>query len=291
MKKIEKARLFAVKKRYFNRWKTKDVVIAVEQQFNITISKRTVRRWVEQFKQGWNLKDKSRKPHTTHKKISIETEQQIVALVNKTGYEAYKIHEITKDKTNISLSSVKRIISKHGLSNGSVMQGKKIKYYRWQRDTPNSLWQLDHTEEEDGTIRLPIMDDHSRYCFAIYHWQNITTKKITNSLDELIEKYGKPREILTDNGSIYQKQFDKWCNKKGILHIRSHINKPTTCGKVEKLHDIYNREIGFWKTPEQWRYQYNCMRPHRSLDGATPNQEYNQFHKQLYYKPEKTYKN
>lgn len=117
------------------------------------------------------------------------------------------------------------------------MKGVRLKWVRWQRDTPNSLWQLDHTEEFDGTLRLVVEDDCSRYCLAVRHYKQLTTRKVTKLLDELIETYGKPGQILTDNSSIYQLQFDKWCREQGIDHIKTRVNKPTTVGKVEKLHD------------------------------------------------------
>lgn len=64
---------------------------------------------------------------------------------------------------------------------------------------PNSLWQMDHTEEDDGSIRFPVLDDCSRYLPALVHWDTITTKRVTRLLDELIRIYGAPRQILTDN--------------------------------------------------------------------------------------------
>lgn len=289
---VEKVRFFVIKLACFQFWKTSDIVSEVQKRYNLIISKRTVQRWKKSYLKGnWNLKNKSRRPRTIHKKITSEMEQRIVELRKSTQYDGYRLQNILERlNTKISESSVKRVLLKHGLSNGSLMKGQRLKYCRWQRDTPNSLWQLDHTEETDGTIRLPIMDDCSRYCFGIFHWPNITTKQITKALDQLIKKYGKPNQILTDNGAIYQKQFDLWCGRRHIEHIHSHINKPTTCGKVEKIHDIYNREIGFWKTPERWRYQYNHMRPHRSLEGKTPGEIYHEFHRLLFYNPNPTQK-
>jgi transposase InsO family protein len=288
----EAVRLFVVKNVCYQHKQTMVVVKLVEERFGLFVSPRTIRDWVSKFKTGeWDFKDKSRRPHKIHKKITPEIERHIVELRNSTQYDGYRLQTILEHfDITISESSVKRVLLKHSLSTGSLMKGKKLKYCRWQRDTPNSLWQLDHTEETDGTIRLPVIDDCSQYCFGIFHWPTITTKQITKTLDQLTKKYSKPNQILTDNGAIYQKQFDKWCNKKGIEHIHSHINKPTTCGKVEKIHDIYNREIAFWKTTERWRYQYNHMRPHRSLEGKTPAEIYHEFHRLLYYNPNPTQK-
>jgi putative transposase len=284
-KEIERIRLLAIKLGNHRHWKTNKVVGEIERRFNVSLSKRTVQLWKKKHReQNWDLIDKSRRPKTIHYKITPIIEQQVIRLRRTSGYDAFKIQNIlARMDTNISMSGVKRIIAKYGLSNGSEIKGQRLKYCRWQRQTPNSLWQLDHTEEVDGTIRLPVEDDCSRYCLALEHWSNISTVKVTRLLDGLISRYGKPRQILTDNGSIYQKEFDKWCGKRGIEHIRSGVNKPTTVGKIEKLHDIYNREIGHWKTVERWRYQYNHWRPHRSLDGKTPAEVYNEFHRLLFF--------
>jgi len=284
-KELERLRLFVVKLGNYQHWKTGRIVAAVEKQFSVRVSKRTVQRWKKRHKlHGWDLKNESRKPKVIHYKITLFIEARVVACRRRSGYDAYRIQNILqRTSVNISMSSVKRIIEKYGLSNGSVIKGQRLKYCRWQRDTPNSLWQLDHTEETDGTIRLPVEDDCSRYCLAIVHWKRISTTKITKLLDELIERYGKPRQILTDNASLYGKEFDLWCGRRHIEHIHAGLNKPTTMGKVEKIHDIYNREIGHWKTSEKWRYQYNHMRPHRSLNGKTPGEIYNEFHRLLFF--------
>jgi hypothetical protein len=71
------------------------------------------------------------------------------------------------------------------------------------------------------------------------------------------------------------------------MHIKSGINKPTTVGKVEKLHDTYQREVSYCIDDEDFRYRYNTMRPHRSLHGKTLAMVYNEFHRLLFYKPRK----
>lgn len=284
-KEIERIRLLAIKLGNHRKWRTGRVAGEIERRYKVSVSKRTVQLWKRRFKaHGWNLKDRSRRPRTIHYKITPAIEGKVVGIRKTTHYDAFRIQNILhRTGANISVSSVKRIIAKHDLSNGSELKGQRLKYCRWQRAAPNSLWQLDHTEEADGTIRLPVEDDCSRYCLALERWERISTARITKLLDRLIAWYGKPRQVLTDNGSIYQREFDKWCKKRGIEHIRSGINKPTTVGKVEKLHDIYNREIGHWKNVERWRYQYNQSRPHRSLDGKTPAEVYNEFHRLLFF--------
>jgi len=92
----------------------------------------------------------------------------------------------------------------------------------------NLAYAITFADEPDDTLRLVVEDDCSRFCLGILRRKSLTTPVVTEFLDGIIAVYGKPRQILTDHGSIYRKRFDKWCRWKGIEHIRSRVNKPTS---------------------------------------------------------------
>ena len=118
----------------------------------------------------------------------------------------------------------------------------------------------------------------------------MTTANVIAVLEEAIAMHGKPREILTDNGPEFggtskDSEFDKWCEKQGIIHIRSGVHKPTTVGKISAIQQTIKRELPNWNNDlELWRYQYNHERPHQSLHLLTPAVVYFQFrrHKKHY---------
>ena len=95
---------------------------------------------------------------------------------------------------------------------------------------------------------------------------------------------------MTDNGPEFggtskDSDFDKWCDKQGIIHIRSGLHKPTTVGKVSAIQRTIQAELPHWKGDlELWRMMYNHERPHESLRGLTPATVYFQFkrHKKHY---------
>lgn len=284
----EFVRRFVVKQRVLYGKSYGEVEGLVLSEFNLVVSRRTLKRWVKRHREGWDFRDLSRRPRVIHRVLTFDVRDWIVAYRRKTGYDALKIVHVLADKNVVlSASTLKRVIANEGLSRGSKMKGVRLRWVRWQRDTPNSLWQLDHTEEYDKRIRLNIEDDCSRYLLAVRHYKNLTTRHVKQLLDELIQTYGKPKQILTDNGAIYKEQFDRWCRKHKIEHIKTRINKPTTVGKVEKLHDTYNREIHKYQNTEEFRYNYNTQRPHQSLHMKTPAEVYNEFHRWLFYTPEK----
>ena len=189
----------------------------------------------------------------------------------------------------MSESMIKSIIKTTGLSRGNKMEGQRLKWIRFERDNPNSMWQIDGTM--DGEIwLLPIIDDCSRYCLKIGRFKHMTTKNVIKLLESSIAMHGKPREILTDNGSEFggtskNSDFDRWCGRVGTKHIRSGVHKPTTVGKISRLQFTISYELPYCNYDlEHFRWRYNHERPHRSLHGLTPAQVYFGFkrHKKLF---------
>lgn len=252
--------------------------------FGFEVCIKTLKRWIKLLDSGdWDLKDKSRKPKTIHYKITPAIEQEVIYLREQTGWGCEKLFTHFPH-LNISARSINEILNKHNLCRESKNKGVKKKWIRWQRETPNSLWQIDHTDEQDlfNCYTLSVLDDATRYSLALIKLNNVTTNNVTVILDEIIKKFGKPKQILTDNGSAYggkskHSKFDRWCNKRGIQHIRSRPHSPTTNGKVERLFRTMDDELKFCNNDlERFRLRYNHYRPHSSLNNQTPAQKYNQ---------------
>lgn len=256
--------------------------ILLAGQYGYKVSTRTLQRWQERLQKGsWNLLDCSRRPQTIHTKVTPTVVETIRSLRNATGWGPQKIHA-SLHACPVSPRTIKRILKEHHLSKHVKTKGKRIRWVRWQREHPNSLWQIDHSDEQDaaGHWVLSVVDDCSRYSIALIKLKSVTTAIVTHLLDQLIEKYGKPREILTDNGSAYglkskHSKFDRWCKRRGIKHIRASVHSPTTCGKVERLFQTIDKEIVYCNHDlEAFRLRYNHFRPHSSLREKTPAQIY-----------------
>src|SRR3989339_448055 len=201
--------------------------IILRAKYDYEVNIRTLRRWTNKLNQDhWDLRDKSKRPKTIHRKITPEIEKKIISIKNKTGWGDEKIED-------------KYVIS--------------------------------------------VIDDCSRKSLAFVAISRVTTDTVINIIDNLIKTYGKPKQILTDNGSAYgskskHSRFDRKLNLRGIEHIRGAVHSPTTQGKVERLFQTFKREFKFCNNDsELWRMRYNHFRPHTSLNKRTPDEIYNDF--------------
>lgn len=264
----------------------------LKERFNCDVSLVTLKRWWKRFNiSNWDLRDTSQKPHRLPIKFSIEDRKLVERYRKEHGYSANQLRIVLQEKgIFMSESTIKRIVKEAGLSRGNKMEGVRLKWVRFERDNPNSMWQLDGTETGDGYWILPIIDDCSRYCLAIRKFKHMTTANVIALLEEAIAMHGKPREILTDNGSEFggtskDSEFDKWCKRQGIKHIRSGIHKPQTVGKISAIQQTIMRELPYCNNDlEAWKKRYNNDRPHRSLHGLTPAKVYFEYkrHKKHY---------
>jgi transposase InsO family protein len=161
---------------------------------------------------------------------------------------------------------------------------------RWARERPMILWQSDITSVYLGRMERRVyltvyLDDCSR--FVVSFALNVHQRQdlVMDALREGIIRYGKPKEVLTDQGRQYyawrgKSEFDKLLDCEGIHHIKSRPHHPETVGKCERLWETLERE--FWSRckPENLidarerltRYfaHYNFFRPHQALGGMTP---------------------
>lgn len=257
----------------------------IEQRFDIKISLITLKRWWKRFTNSdWDMMDISQRPHTIHYKFSENDKEIVVSYRKKQGYSGQKLRIKLKEQDILmSESTINRIVKRHGLSNGNKMEGTKLKWVRFERENPNSMWQIDGTELSNAKQLVIVEDDCSRYCVGAMIFDSLTTANMIELLEKCIAMHGKPREILTDNGHEFggvwkDSEFDKWCEKQGIIHIRAGIHKATTLGKIGAIQQTYFREISYCNNDlEAWRLRYNHERPHESLRMLTPAVVYFQY--------------
>jgi len=164
------------------------------------------------------------------------------------------------------------------------------KVRRFERATPMDLWQSDITSyvlrRESRRVYLTVfLDDFSRYVVAFALSVRQTADLVIDSLLEGISRFGKPTEVLTDQGRQYfawrgKSEFQKVLDREGIRHVVSRAHHPETLGKCERLWKSVGVE--FWDRAKPQDLEdartrmahffahYNHFRPHQGLDGLVP---------------------
>lgn len=149
----------------------------------------------------------------------------------------------------------------------------------------NERWSMDFMHDSTASGRkirlLNIVDDYTREAIWMEVATSISGAYVSRVLDQLIELRGKPESLLTDNGPEFAGAvLDAWTYKNGIKHNFIKPGKPNQNAYVESfngrvrdecLNEHWWRNIGHAKeTIENWRIDYNEVRPHSSLNKLTP---------------------
>ena len=151
--------------------------------------------------------------------------------------------------------------------------------------SPNQEWDIDfmHDSMVDGRkLRsLNVIDPYNRECKGLSIRSSFAAKSVIEYLEQLIEKYGKPRYIRTDNGPEFiSKLFQWWLNHNNIGWHNIEKGKPAQNCFVERFnrtareeffdaHLFYSIEQAN-ELAEKFRNEYNLIRPHESLNDKTP---------------------
>jgi putative transposase len=149
----------------------------------------------------------------------------------------------------------------------------------------NEKWSMDFVTDSFITGRrfraLAIVDDYSRECPAIEVDTSLGGRRIVGVLEKLSELKGLPEVITIDNGPEFAgRALDEWAYRKGVKLNFIRPGKPIENAFAEsfigRLRDECLNTNWFMNlkhardTIEDWRRDYNEVRPHSSLKGSTP---------------------
>jgi transposase InsO family protein len=191
-----------------------------------------------------------------------------------------------------SAGSVRNTLREKGLS--AVPHRKKYRKRqpprRFERAKAGELWQTDITSfvltRHSQRVYLTVfLDDYSCY---IVSWGLYLHQKQDIAIETLlsgIEKFGKPKEVLSDQGRQYfawrgKSDFQKLLIREGIQHVVARTHHPQTVGKTERFWATVGEE--FWErtqpqdlTEAKERFghfvdHYNHFRPHQGIDSMVP---------------------
>ena len=140
---------------------------------------------------------------------------------------------------------------------------------------------IDRTADGRSFKILNIIDEFTRECLAILVARRIKNQDVIDLLFHLFIFRGIPEHIRSDNGPEFTaKAVKKWLDRLGVKTLFIEPGSPWENGYIEsfngKLRDeLLNREVFYTLTEakvliEQWRREYNQVRPHSSLGYQPP---------------------
>ena len=229
------------------------------------MSGRTLRRYIQNYKEK-GYKSLEDAPRSDKGALRAVPEAAITEAVNLRqelpSRSVRRIIEILEGEKlvkpgEVSRTSLNRHLVQRGYGAAQLRaEGKAEKpASRFERKRRNELFQTDvkygPTLTVDGkkkkTYLLTIIDDKTRMIMHAEFYTNQRLPILEDCFRKALLKFGKPKEILVDNGKIFvSKWFKLACARLGIRHVPAKIYSPQTKGKCEKYHqrvDEFLREF------------------------------------------------
>ena len=150
---------------------------------------------------------------------------------------------------------------------------------------PNQRWSLDFVSDalSDGRRfrTLNVVDDFAREALTILVDTSISGTRVARELSRLVERRGKPKMIVSDNGTeLTSHAILKWSKDTRVAWHYIAPGKPAQNAFVESFNGRFRDEClnehlfdtlrDARKIIETWRIDYNTDRPHTSLGGLSP---------------------
>ena len=150
---------------------------------------------------------------------------------------------------------------------------------------PGHVWSYDFTMARTHNGRplklLTVLDEYTRESLAIVVARALRSDDVLECLTELFTLHGPPKHVRSDNGPEFTaKAVRRWLSRVGVRTLFIAPGSPWENGYVEsfngKLKDEFiDREI-FYSLKEaqvlveQWRREYNTVRPHSAIGYRPP---------------------
>lgn len=195
----------------------------------------------------------------------------------------------------VNRKQIRRVLKVHGLlKQHDSSFDKKAKSAkgsrRFEAGYAGELYQMDVSYIYIGGIPVlylaAVVDDYSRFCVGAELCYDQRGETLIGVLHNACVCHGKPRKLLTDQGSGFyswsakQTLFQQYLDEQRIEHIVCDPHSPQTQGKVERFFQTIKREcfgkIRFNGYGDAHRgladyiRGYNFGRPHQGIAGFRP---------------------
>ena len=228
--------------------------------------------------------------------VSGEEERLVARIISlATRYGRYGYRRVTTllrvEGWRVNHKRVERIWRQEGLK---VPQKQPKKGRLWLNDgscirlrpeRKNHVWSYDfmvaRTQDGRAFRMLTILDEYTRECLSILVARRISAQDVIYQLGELFLERGIPEYIRSDNGPEFTaRAIRQWLRDLGVKTLYIEPGSPWENGYIEsfngKLRDeLLNGEIftTLFEAQvliENWRKEYNQVRPHSALGYRPP---------------------
>jgi len=204
--------------------------------------------------------------------------RRITALLNQKGWKVnHKRVERIWRKEGLKVPKKQPKRGRLWLNDGSCIRLRpNHKDYVWSYDL-----MMTRTAEGKAFRILTLIDEYTRECLTILTQRRITSQDVIEQLFYLFMFRGTPEHIRSDNGPEFTaKAVRRWLENIEVNTLFIEPGSSWENGYIEsfngKLRDeLLNREIFTSLTEakiliEEWREEYNQVRPHSALDYRPP---------------------
>lgn len=189
----------------------------------------------------------------------------------------------------VNKKRIQRLMRQEGLR--VLIAGKKRRRLgvstseRKKAEYRNHVWTWDFIFDrlEDGRSLkiLVIVDEYTRESLSIYVNKNIKSLDVIDVLRSLIQERGVPSYIRSDNGPEFiAKAIERWLKFYQVDTIYIKPGSPWENPYIESFNgkfrdeclnmELFSSMIEARVIIEDWRIEYNEIRPHSSLGYLTP---------------------
>jgi len=265
-------------------------------------STRTIGRWIQERRRR-KIDSALEQPAPRHrpklypKRVFVRIVELKTENPRRSAVDVHRLllREFSGDCPSVSL--VRKHLAAEGLN---TREKNRTGYIKFVRDAPNDLWQIDiagvQTVGHLGKLYLhAAIDDCSRFVIAARYAKDQKGINILRLLRSAFEEYGRPNQLLADNGSQFKNalndlgtKYSQFLDTVGVDPIFSRVRHPQTKGKLERwfgtVIQCFLGEARFYikahpeatlddlnRMLQDWVQWYNNEKQHRSLpDHATP---------------------
>jgi transposase InsO family protein len=219
--------------------------------------------------------------------------KRIIELAEQFGRYGYRMITglLRNEGWRVNHKRVERIWRREGLKVPKKQPKRKRLWLndgsciRLRPEYKNHVWSYDIVYERTHDGRplriLTIIDEYTRESLAISVGRRVTSESVIEQLTDLFIRKGLPEHIRSDNGSEFTaKAIRQWLERLGVKTLFIAPGSPWENGYIESFNgklrnellngEIFTTLLEAQVLIEQWRREYNQIRPHSSLGYRPP---------------------